>query len=730
MKKIDVNGIKVHIDRPIGFVQHGKDKTGKAWSRTYKFDYGFIPKTDGGDKEDLDVFVGHASFTNPVYVATQCKEDGTFDEYKLFVGFDSVAKAKAAYLAHIPAKFLSSMKELPMGILKALCGVTPTEKEASALTGALVGAGLGGIGGAALDEDHRVRGALIGAGLGGVGGAGLGHMLRTRPGLATAAQEVPAAVPAPVAAVRGAAPAARVSRTAVQEAPAPIPRSPAVQAPTAHVSPQPSAAAAAPVAMPVATPTPPAAPTAAAAAAARPRGRYANEAVSPESKAEAREVLQGQLRFERHNHEPLPAEGIHLNNLVHPNRVLDEAVLSQPVHRKLNVEQLGPLGSRMDRREMGDILHNGHVTDIVGKSHLGEPAIMGPETMQEFITKGDPQALQDNIRAYAKDGTMEQRRAVGREIGMAKLRAQVARDPNAVHLDHVKPGTDKTYRELLGTPERVAVERAAQQRSHQKRLIGDLTSTDKERDISNFAARLKPEQRKALVENLQEASSPDSFDRRLIDHAMVHNRTIPYKYASALHGALIGAGLGGLTGAAVDDKHRLRGALIGAAGGGAIGAGVGASMKPSSTERLLKDFKPESVHVKQHYRYNMEDAEVMRDAADRARRRAGASVAFSPKRVDVDAKVVPSSRAGKAVSGEYTPPAAKAVPRQQRGQARVYDAHVLRSPSSEKTASGALGWLGGINRLKRSEETERAAKQDTRDEKPTFIDNALMKVKW
>lgn len=130
-KKITFQGLPVHIDRPKGFVQSGKDAQGKPWQRTYKYDYGFIPKTQGGDNEDLDVFIGPKAKSDAAFWVSQRKDDGSFDEYKVFLGFSSQAAAKKAYLEHVPRKYYGGMEEMPVAAMKTLLNQQPFDKTAS-----------------------------------------------------------------------------------------------------------------------------------------------------------------------------------------------------------------------------------------------------------------------------------------------------------------------------------------------------------------------------------------------------------------------------------------------------------------------------------------------------------------------------------------------------------------------------------------------------------------------
>ena len=115
-------GLELRIDRPKGFVQEGKDAEGNPWKRVYKVDYGYIPKTEGGDGEDLDVFLGPDEDAPTAFLVTQKKESGAFDEFKLMLGFRSKEDAKRCYLDHIPEKFFSSMQPISVAAIKALTG--------------------------------------------------------------------------------------------------------------------------------------------------------------------------------------------------------------------------------------------------------------------------------------------------------------------------------------------------------------------------------------------------------------------------------------------------------------------------------------------------------------------------------------------------------------------------------------------------------------------------------
>lgn len=124
-KTVEFQGIKIHLDRPKGLIMTGKDSKGEDWAREYKYDYGFIPQTLGGDGDGLDIFIGPNKDASETYWAIQNKEDGSFDEYKVFMGFTSREAAIGAFRDHIPVKFLGGMVSMRLDMMKAMLGMHP-----------------------------------------------------------------------------------------------------------------------------------------------------------------------------------------------------------------------------------------------------------------------------------------------------------------------------------------------------------------------------------------------------------------------------------------------------------------------------------------------------------------------------------------------------------------------------------------------------------------------------
>lgn len=126
-KVVDYQGIPVHVDRPAGHVQTGVDEKGQAWKRVYHVDYGYVPNTQGGDAEGLDVFLGMDPVADQAHWILQKKSDGTFDEYKVMLGFTCADTAKAMYNAHVPKRFFGGMASTSIPMMRALLNIHPAE---------------------------------------------------------------------------------------------------------------------------------------------------------------------------------------------------------------------------------------------------------------------------------------------------------------------------------------------------------------------------------------------------------------------------------------------------------------------------------------------------------------------------------------------------------------------------------------------------------------------------
>ena len=93
-----INGLDISIEHPAGV------KRKAAHRKKLRHAYGYIRRTEGADGEKVDAFLGDraADTTLPVFVVDQTKADGSFDEAKVMLGFDSEVDAREAYLSNYP----------------------------------------------------------------------------------------------------------------------------------------------------------------------------------------------------------------------------------------------------------------------------------------------------------------------------------------------------------------------------------------------------------------------------------------------------------------------------------------------------------------------------------------------------------------------------------------------------------------------------------------------------
>ena len=110
-----VRGLKLAIEWPKGTERKymdKKDPTKVNYKKLMKADYGYIPGTKDADGEQLDVYVGPDLKSDKVFVIRQLKDDGSFDENKVMLGYDTWESAKKGFLAHMPRKRLGRVTQM------------------------------------------------------------------------------------------------------------------------------------------------------------------------------------------------------------------------------------------------------------------------------------------------------------------------------------------------------------------------------------------------------------------------------------------------------------------------------------------------------------------------------------------------------------------------------------------------------------------------------------------
>jgi len=107
-----IKGLCMKLELEPGDIRSGTSPEGKKWEKKMSLAYGHIPKTVGDDGETVDIYLKEDGAFDHVYVVRQKKRDGSHDEDKCMVGFDSKDAAKDAYEKHGPEWGFGSLKEL------------------------------------------------------------------------------------------------------------------------------------------------------------------------------------------------------------------------------------------------------------------------------------------------------------------------------------------------------------------------------------------------------------------------------------------------------------------------------------------------------------------------------------------------------------------------------------------------------------------------------------------
>ena len=101
--RISLQGYNITLETLKGQQRSGTDSNGKAWSITMNNHYGELDGTTGYDGDAIDVFVGPNPKQGQIFVVDQVTPEGTFDESKVMLGFDSAEEARTAYMSNYEA---------------------------------------------------------------------------------------------------------------------------------------------------------------------------------------------------------------------------------------------------------------------------------------------------------------------------------------------------------------------------------------------------------------------------------------------------------------------------------------------------------------------------------------------------------------------------------------------------------------------------------------------------
>ncbi len=128
---VDIQGLDISIENPKGSTRSGIDKNGDAWNTEMQSHYGYIKGTVGKDKDHIDTFIGPNPEGGRVYVVDQVDPaTGKFDEHKIMIGYDSIARARQGYLENYQKDWqgIGSITPMSMGEFKTWLKEGDTKK--------------------------------------------------------------------------------------------------------------------------------------------------------------------------------------------------------------------------------------------------------------------------------------------------------------------------------------------------------------------------------------------------------------------------------------------------------------------------------------------------------------------------------------------------------------------------------------------------------------------------
>ena len=95
---VSLHGLDISIENPRGSTRSGQREDGSTWSHEMSDHYGYIKRTEGGDGEHVDTYIGQHPESKKVYVVDQLdQKTGGWDEHKVMLGYKTKKEAIAAY---------------------------------------------------------------------------------------------------------------------------------------------------------------------------------------------------------------------------------------------------------------------------------------------------------------------------------------------------------------------------------------------------------------------------------------------------------------------------------------------------------------------------------------------------------------------------------------------------------------------------------------------------------
>lgn len=107
---VSINDLTMDIEWP-----KGSERTFKGSDDKVKMTaaYGYVPATSSyADGDALDIYLGDNPESKKVFKLQQLKKDGTFDEEKFFIGFDTIKEAEKTYESMMPKEMNGGFTEM------------------------------------------------------------------------------------------------------------------------------------------------------------------------------------------------------------------------------------------------------------------------------------------------------------------------------------------------------------------------------------------------------------------------------------------------------------------------------------------------------------------------------------------------------------------------------------------------------------------------------------------
>ena len=101
-RRTTFQGFEITVEFPKGSTRSGTAPDGTKWEREMVHAYGHFVGVPAADGDSMDCYLGPDDTSETAYIVNQLQQDGSFDEHKVMLGFNSPQEAVAGYLAHMP----------------------------------------------------------------------------------------------------------------------------------------------------------------------------------------------------------------------------------------------------------------------------------------------------------------------------------------------------------------------------------------------------------------------------------------------------------------------------------------------------------------------------------------------------------------------------------------------------------------------------------------------------